>query len=138
MKKVVFFLSAVTIALGMAMPQAVSADPVQNMPVVSQEVNYQEIPAENVPETVTESLKKDYSGYQIDKAYLGDDGSYKLDISQGDVKYVIFYKENGELIKVEEPASQEIKEGVQEGADEMKEGVRNLEEEVKDTVPEMK
>lgn len=126
MKKVVYLFSAITVAVGMAMlPQEAKANPSQNDLGVVQEVNYQEIPTENVPETVTKSLEKDYSGYKIDKAYLGDDGSYKLDISQGDVKYVVFYKENGELIKVEKPAGEEIEEGPrQEG--------------VEDKTPEMK
>jgi hypothetical protein len=127
MKKVFYLLSAgVIIILGMTMPQVVTANLYPHDVVVGQEVNYQEIPKENVPQTVTESLEKDYSGYQIDKAYLGDDGSYKLDVSQADVKYTIYYKENGELIKVEEPASEKVEEGVQE-----------LQKDVKDTIPEM-
>ncbi|MGV8090897.1 MAG: hypothetical protein AB2L24_03375 [Mangrovibacterium sp.] len=124
MKKVLYVLSAVVIILGMTMPQMVTANSAQNDVVVGQEVNYQEIPKENVPQTVTESLERDYSGYQIDKAYLGDDGSYKLDISQADVKYTIYYKENGELIKVEEPTSEKVEEGLQE-----------LKESVEDTIP---
>jgi hypothetical protein len=125
MKKVFYVLSAVVIILGMTMPQMVTANSAQNDVVVGQEVNYQEIPNENVPQTVTEALERDYSGYQIDKAYLGDDGSYKLDISQAGVKYTIYYKENGELIKVEEPTSEKVEEGLQE-----------LQESVKDTIPE--
>lgn len=137
MKRAMLLL-AVAITLGMMMPQAAGAYSDKNNPVVAQEVNYQEIPTENVPETVTESLGKDYSGYIIDKAYLGDDGSYKLDISQGDLKYIIYYKENGELIKVEEPLGEKVEKSMEKGAKDMKEGVRDLQEEMKDTVPDMK
>ncbi|MEN6455141.1 MAG: hypothetical protein ABFD10_12860 [Prolixibacteraceae bacterium] len=138
MKKVFYLLSAVAITLGMTMPQEANARSNENDLVIAQDVNYQEIPKENVPATVTESLGKDYSGYMIDKAYLGDDGSYKLDVSHGDVKYTLYYKENGELIKVEEPAGEKIEEGIQEGKQDVEEGVKDLQEGVKDTVPEMK
>lgn len=111
MKKVVYLLSAVVVTLGMAMPKVVTANSIPNDSSVTKEVKYQEIPTENVPKAITESLANDYSGYQVDKAYLGDDGSYKLEVSQADVKHVVFYKENGELIKVEEPASEEPEQG---------------------------
>jgi|GEM_PF-430637 len=128
MKKALLVVATVVFALGMTVTQKVAANSFEQGVFVTQDVKYQEIPTENVPETVTESLNKDYSGYTVDKAYLGDDGSYKLDVSQADVKYTIYYKENGELIKVEEPATEKIEEGVQD-----------LQEEVKDTVqvPEM-
>lgn len=126
MKKAILYLSAAAITLVMAMPVAATAGSVQEKDIVVQEVNYQEIPTENIPETVMESLNKDYSGYLIDKAYLGDDGSYKLKVSQSDMKYLVFYKENGELIKVEEPASEEIEEGIDRGVEKVEEGVEDL------------
>ena len=138
MKKAFYLLSAVALTLGMMMPQMASAHSNQNDLAIAQDINYQEIPKENVPETITESLGKDYSGYLIDKAYLGDDGSYKLDVSQGDVKYIVYYKENGELIKAEEPVGEKIEKGIQEGAQDVKEGVEDLQKEAKDTVPDMK
>ena len=39
-----------------------------------------------------------------DKAFLGDDGNYKVKVSMGDLKYVLFYTAKGELIKLEEPS----------------------------------
>lgn len=130
MKTAASYLSAVAITLVIAMPVTATAGSMQEAAVVIQEVNYQEIPAENVPETVTESLNKDYSGYLIDKAYLGDDGSYKLKVSQSDLKYVVFYKENGELIKVEEPVSEEIEKGIEQGTEKVEEGVEDMKEEL--------
>lgn len=130
MKKAVYYLSAAAIALVVALPVAATAGSVQQALAVAQEVNYQEIPTENVPETVTESLNKDYSGYLVDKAYLGDDGSYKLKVSQSDLKYIVFYKENGELIKVEEPTSEKLEEGIKEGTEKVEEGVEDLEQEL--------
>lgn len=138
MKKFVYLLSVVTITMGITMPQMVTANSSQNEVVFAQDVKYQEIPKENVPVTVTESLEKDYSGYTVDKAYLGEDGSYKLDVSQAGVKYIIYYKENGELIKVEEPASEKIDKGIQEGNQDPKKGMEDLQEEVPDTVPDLK
>lgn len=130
MKTVACYLSAVAITLILAVPATATAGPMQEAVIVNQEVNYQEIPTENVPETVTESLNKDYSGYLIDKAYLGDDGSYKLKVSQSDLKYIVFYKENGELIKVEESVSEEIEKGIEQGTEKVEEGVEDLKEEL--------
>ncbi|MEL7589189.1 MAG: hypothetical protein AAGU19_20925 [Prolixibacteraceae bacterium] len=130
MKTVACYLSAVAITLILAVPATATAGPMQEAVIVNQEVNYQEIPTENVPETVTESLNKDYSGYLIDRAYLGDDGSYKLKVSQSDLKYIVFYKENGELIKVEESVSEEIEKGIEQGTEKVEEGVEDLKEEL--------
>ncbi|MGD9557849.1 MAG: hypothetical protein AB7V25_12575 [Mangrovibacterium sp.] len=118
------YLPAIALVLGLSAPQLVSAGSNRNETVISQDINYQEIPAGNLPETVTDALDKDYAGYTIDKAYLGDDGSYKLDVSQADIKYSIFYKENGELIKVEEPEGQDVKQNIEEGTEDIEEGVK--------------
>ena len=104
MKKTMI-LTAAVLAFGFATPQVSKAMKVQNDIEVVQEkeVTYQEIKVEEIPEAVSKSISSAYVGYKIDKAFLGDDASYKVKVSMGDLKYVLFYKANGELIKVEEP-----------------------------------
>ncbi len=105
MKKKVMILSVILVASFLAMAPASFAVQVKSQLVTSQdkEVKFQEIKAEEVPDAVKDALKKDYDGYTIDKAYKGDDGSYKLNVSLGDVQYVLLYDETGKLLKVEQP-----------------------------------
>ncbi len=150
MKKALYFSAAAVMMLIIAMPPvSAKTTTVRHSVEAVQDVNYQEIAVANVPETITEALSKDYSGYTIDKAYLGDDGSYKLDVSQASVKYSIFYKENGELIKVEEPTgkkleenlregTEDVREKAKEGTEDVKEGVEDLNKDLHDTIPELK
>ena len=105
MKKLII-LSAAAFAIFLAMPQFAEATTVQNEITVTQDkaVKYLEIPAATLPEAVTKSLTKDYSGYAIDKVFQGDDGSYKVAVSKGAVKNVLLYSNKGEFIAVEKPA----------------------------------
>ena len=45
------------------------------------------------------ALAKDYAGFETDKAFRGDDGTYKVNVSKGDDKLVLFYSSKGALIK---------------------------------------
>ena len=105
MKKVMI-LTAAVMALSYATPQVANAMKVQNEIefVQEKEVKYQEIKVEEIPEAVSQSIAGAYAGYKIDKAFLGDDGNYKVKVSMGDLKYVLFYTAKGELIKLEEPS----------------------------------
>jgi hypothetical protein len=69
--------------------------------VVYRTVQYQEIKVGNVPAAITVSLSRDFFGYKVDKAYLGNDGNYKLLIRKEKVKFNIFCKKDGELIRME-------------------------------------
>lgn len=98
-------LTATILAFGFATPQIAKAMMVQNEMVVvdDKEVKYQEIKVNEVPEAVTKSITASYAGCIIDNAFLGDDKSYKVKVSMGDLKFVLFYNAKGELLKVEEP-----------------------------------
>ena len=102
MKKLMI-LSAAALAIFLALPQFAAATTVQNETTVSQEkaVKYTEVAATTLPAAVTATLAKDYSGYAVDKVFLGDDGTYKVAISKGTVKSVVIFSSNGELIKTD-------------------------------------
>ena len=97
------FFSAIILMTSLALPTVSFADKARNESVVSQEVKYQEIKADEIPKAITESFSKDFSGYSIDKAFKGDDGTYKLEVSKDAVPYVLHYNVDGVLLKVEKP-----------------------------------
>ena len=105
MKKVMI-LSAAALMISLAMPQFAEAANVQNENAIMQvkEVQYQEITVADIPEAVSAAIAKDYAGYTTDKAFMGEDGTFKVAVSKGDVKEVLFFDAKGGLIKAEKPA----------------------------------
>ena len=100
MKKLMI-LSAAALAIFLAMPQFAVATTVQNETTIAQEkaVKYTEVAATTLPAAVTATLAKDYAGYTIDKALLGDDGTYKVIVKKDAVKTKLLFTSKGELIK---------------------------------------
>ena len=100
MKKLMI-LSAAALAIFLAMPQLAEATTVQNMTSVSQTkaVKYQEVAATALPEVINAALAKDYAGFAIDKAFQGDDGSFKVILSKDATKTTLLFSSKGELIK---------------------------------------
>ncbi len=71
--------------------------------VQDKEVTYEEIKSEDIPKAVDESFKEYFVDYDINKAYISSEGSYKLEVSREEIYYILFYSEKGELLKVEQP-----------------------------------
>lgn len=105
--KRVGFLFALAMAFSLLTPRIAKARNLTKTSFVNQqkEVKYEAIKAEDLPDAVTKSFTSDYSSYKIDKAFKGDDGTYKLNVSNGNLKYVLFYNADGKLLKVEKPDS---------------------------------
>lgn len=106
MKKITIITAAV-IAFSFATPQLAKAMQVKDQMAIVQDkdATYKEIKAEELPEAVTTSIENAYTGYKIDKAFVGSDNTYKVKVAMGDLKYHLFYDSMGELIKVEDPTS---------------------------------
>jgi len=104
MKKIMI-LSAAALMLSLAMPQFAKATNVQNASTMiqAQEVTYQEITVADLPVAVSATIAKDYDGYTIDKAFLGNDGSYKVAVTKADVKKDLFFDAKGVFVKAEKP-----------------------------------
>ena len=102
MKKVMI-LSAAALMLSLAMPQFTEAKNVknENTMMLLQAVEYREITAADLPEAVSASIKKDYTGYTTDKAFLGNDGTYKVAVSKEAEKKVLFFDAQGMFVKAE-------------------------------------
>lgn len=103
MKKVAV-VAAVALAVGFTAPQVASANEIENQPrveVASQEVAYELIDQGELPVAISEAIASGYTGYTIEEAYKGDDGSYKVVLKNEDSKMKLFYTAAGELTKVE-------------------------------------
>ena len=110
MKKLIV-LTAAVMAFSFATPQVAQAMKIQNQMAVvdDQDDKFKEIKVEELPEAITKSVANAYTGYTIEKAFLGEDNTYKVKVAMGDLKYKLFYDAQGELIKVEDAASKDDK-----------------------------
>jgi len=99
-------LSVVALGLAIAAPQITKAETTisknQAAELMVQDVTYQEINADKLPEAVVNAFSKGYEGYKVGKVYLGSDGSYKLEAVNGDSQITVYYSENGELIRADQ------------------------------------
>ena len=102
----IMILSAAALAIFLAMPQLAEATTVKNATTTIQEktVKYQEIAPATLSEAITKALAKDYAGYTVEKAFLGDDGTFKVALTNGETKSMVFYSEKGEFVKIEKTA----------------------------------
>jgi hypothetical protein len=101
MKKLLI-VSAVALLLGLIMPQTIKATvPVTDETTAVEEAQYTEINVADLPEAISKAIAEDYAGYTVDKAFQGNDGTYKIKISSSAEKLVLFYNEEGEFLKVE-------------------------------------
>jgi len=103
--KRITMLSVVVFGLAIAGPQVVKAGTgvaqTQASEVMQQDVTYQQVAVDELPEAVAKAFAKGYEGYTISKAYKGSDGSYKLEAVGAEVTVELYYSETGELIKSE-------------------------------------
>ena len=100
-------LSVAVMAFSFATPQLAKAIKIQNPTAVVQDKDdkFKEIKVTELPEAVTKSIATAYTGSKVDKAYLGEDNTYKVKVSMGELKYLLYYDAKGGLIKVEEPST---------------------------------
>lgn len=104
MKKVmILFAVAAMFAL---MPKSAAAMNIENEIAALQDkqVKYDTIAFEQLPEPVRTAISETYSGYTVDKAYKGDDGTFKVNISKDAVKHELYFDSKGKLLKSEAPS----------------------------------
>lgn len=95
-------ISIVLMSLGMGMSTTVFANNAsEQMVILQEEVTYDEIQKEEVPEVVMSAAKESFDGYELAKALLGSDGNYKLKLTKEEEKIAAFFNADGELLKVE-------------------------------------
>ena len=103
--KTSIIVGAALAVLSLSATGIATANKVQTNFVITQEkkVMYAEIKVAEIPEQITATLKKDYAGYVTDKAFKGDDGTFKIKVSKENLKQVLIFNEKGEVLKVEVP-----------------------------------
>ncbi len=106
--KRIMILPAAALTICLALPQFSQAMTVKNEVTAFQEkeVKYTEITADQLPEEVSKAIAKDFVGFKTEKAFKGDDGTFKVKVIKGDEKSVLFYSANGDLIKSEKAKSE--------------------------------
>ena len=103
--KRIMILPAVALTICLALPQFSQAAIRTNQvaQVQPKAVKYTETKAAQLPKAVSDALAKDYAGYKTNKAYKGDDGTFKVAVSKGTEKTVLFYSADGMMTKSKKP-----------------------------------
>jgi hypothetical protein len=97
MKKLI--LAVAIIASGFS-TFALSINPIQSeVTTVSITGEFKEIPLENVPNTVTDALAKDFSTAKISKAYVNSKEQYKLEIYMEPTDDLVYADKDGNWLK---------------------------------------
>lgn len=60
----------------------------------------EELKIADLPASVTRSLNEKYPGYKTEKAFRGNDGTYKVKVSKGEETQTLFFDERGEVVKM--------------------------------------
>jgi hypothetical protein len=104
-------ITAVVLALGVSVPAGVYAGNLnsENASMIAQsdDVKYDKIDVSEIPETVSSSITTNYAGYEISKAFVGDDGSYKVKLKSDSEKVTVVYDEQGQFLRTEEDKDDE-------------------------------
>jgi hypothetical protein len=98
-------ITAIVVAVGLSVPTETYAKNLNsNRDILAQqdEVKYDKIDVAELPEAVSAAITQDYAGYEISKASLGDDGTYKVKLKSDDEKTTVIYNAGGEFVKTEE------------------------------------
>ncbi len=73
-------------------------------------INYEdEIKKDELPESISISVKENYGDFEITEIYRGSDGSYKIKLKKGDRKLAAYYNSIGEFLRIEEDLIEEEK-----------------------------
>ena len=60
-----------------------------------------EVKSTDLPAAITRSINEKYPGYKTEKAFRGNDGTYKVKVSKDDEKQTLFFDERGETVKMQ-------------------------------------
>ncbi|QLE02409.1 hypothetical protein HX109_12890 [Galbibacter sp. BG1] len=97
MKKIVLVAA---MALGSLTAFAASPAAVNNdTNIATVQDDYKEITVAEVPAAITEALEADFPGAELTKAYVNEEGTYKIEAKTADTTGHLFANENGEWIE---------------------------------------
>jgi hypothetical protein len=97
MKKLI--LSVAIVLGGFSVQAAIPAEAISITQSVSIQDEFTEVSADAVPAAVKSTIEKSFPNTKLEKAYKNAKNEYKLEISSGDKKYVVFTDASGNIIK---------------------------------------
>ena len=108
MKTNIFVLAAIAVLLGLSLPQNVSAKNIKYELTAENEnqITYVEIKATEIPEEIGVTIAREYPGFAIEKSMKGNNGTYKMVISEDNIKKVLIFDKHEKLIRAKESSSQ--------------------------------
>ncbi len=62
----------------------------------------EEVYVEELPESVRASVDEAYSEYELSKAYKNQEGSFRIELENGNQKISVYYDMNGKFLKAED------------------------------------
>lgn len=96
-------ITAAALVFGLGASEALFAETTTKTAIVVQDdVKYDEISTDELPEDVNTSIQEGYGDYTVSQAYKGGDGTYKAKLEKGDEKISVFFNEQGEFLKIEQ------------------------------------
>jgi hypothetical protein len=108
-------ITAAVLVMGFGMSETVIAENTTKAAIVAQdEVAYEEISTDELPEAVNTSIQEGYGDYTVSQAFKGDDGTYKAALEKDDEKISVFFNEAGEFLKIEQDGAENTGEGTWE------------------------
>lgn len=97
-------ITAAVVVFGLSVPTGVFAENHAQTNVITQEqeVTYEQMNVEDLPEPVSKAVSEGYADYTLSEAYMGSDGSYKVLLEKENEKIAVFFNEQGEFLKIEQ------------------------------------
>ncbi|KFF04874.1 PepSY-like domain-containing protein [Flavobacterium reichenbachii] len=97
MKKLI--LSAAIVLGGLSVQAAAPSLATKMAQSVTIQDEFTEVGADAVPAAVKSTIEKSFPNTKLEKAYKNAKNEYKLEISSGDKKYVVYTDASGNIIK---------------------------------------
>lgn len=97
-------ITAAVLVMGLCATEGVFAETeITNkaMIVAQDDVTYEEISVDELPEAVNTAISDSYSDYTVSTASLGSDGSYKVELTNDTESISAFYSAEGEFLRTE-------------------------------------
>ena len=66
-----------------------------------QKATYKQILFAEIPKPIEEAFSREFSGYKANRAFKGDDGTFKITVSFGNRRGTFVFNKKGEILKVE-------------------------------------
>ena len=77
--------------------------------IAQDDVKYNEIKVEELPDAVSKAIKNGYTDYTVSKAYLGSDNTYKVSLTKNNETINVFFNADGQFLKIDQSGDETMK-----------------------------